>query len=87
MKSTLELPNDLVHEIKLQAVNEGRELKEVFTDLLRKGFGHDSEEVSLAKPSRQKIALPLFPSAPDASAARMTVEQLIALEYETIEST
>ena len=84
MKTTLELPNDLVREIKLQAVNEGRKLKEVIADLLRRGLGQESEKAALAQPRRQNIPLPLFPSAPDAPAARMTVEQLVALEHETL---
>ena len=84
MKTTLELPNDLVREIKLQAVNEGKKLKEVIADLLRRGLGQDSEKSALAQPRRQNIALPLFPSAPEAPAMRMTVEQLVALEHETL---
>lgn len=84
MKTTLELPNDLVREIKLQAVNEGRKLKEVVADLLRRGLGQDSEKAALAQPRRQNIPLPLFPSASDAPAARMTAEQLVALEHETL---
>ena len=84
MKTTLELPNDLVREIKLQAVNEGRTLKEVIADLLRRGLGQDSEKAALAQPRRQNISLPLFPSAPDAPAARMTVEHLVALEHGTL---
>ena len=38
MKTTVDLPNDLVREIKLRAVNEGRKLKEVVTELLRFGL-------------------------------------------------
>ena len=35
MKTTLDLPSDLVREIKLRAVHEGRKLKDVAADLLR----------------------------------------------------
>lgn len=80
----MELPNDLVREIKLQAVNDGRTLKEVIADLLRRGLGQDSEKAALAQPRRQNISLPLFPSVPDAPAARMTVEHLVALEHGTL---
>jgi len=31
MKATVDPPNDLVREIKLRAINEGRKLKEVVT--------------------------------------------------------
>jgi hypothetical protein len=84
MKTTLELPNDLVREIKLQAVNEGRKLREVIADLLRRGLGQDPEKAALATPSRQHIDLPLFPCAPDAPAARMSMEELIAMEHTTL---
>lgn len=38
MKTTLDLPNDLVHEVKLRALHEGQELKDAVADLLRKGL-------------------------------------------------
>src|SRR5882724_7863117 len=38
MKTTLELPDELVKEIKLRAVHEGKKLKDVVADLLRKGL-------------------------------------------------
>jgi hypothetical protein len=79
MKTTIDLPNDLVREIKIRAVNEGRNLKEVVTDLLRSGLG---QGVSLPPPSpkKGKIVLPLFPCSPTAPASRMEIDALIALE-------
>ncbi len=38
MKTTLDLPDDLVKEIKLHAVNEGKKLKDAMAELLRKGL-------------------------------------------------
>ena len=38
MKTTVDLPADLVKEIKLLAVGEGKKLEEVVTDLLRQGL-------------------------------------------------
>jgi hypothetical protein len=38
MKTTLELPDDLVTEIKLLAVHEGKKLKDAVADLLRQGL-------------------------------------------------
>jgi hypothetical protein len=38
MKTTLELPDDLVTEIKLLAVQEGKKLKDAVADLLRQGL-------------------------------------------------
>jgi hypothetical protein len=38
MKTTLDLPDALVKQVKLRAVSEGRRLKDVVADLLRKGL-------------------------------------------------
>ena len=38
MKTTLELPDDLIKDIKLRAIHEGKKLKNAIADLLRKGL-------------------------------------------------
>ena len=38
MKTTLDLPDDLVKEVKLCAIHEGKKLKNAVADLLRKGL-------------------------------------------------
>ena len=38
MKTTLNLPDDLVKEVKLRAVNDGMKLQDAVADLLRKGL-------------------------------------------------
>ena len=38
MKTTLELPDDLVKDIKLRAIHEGMKLKDAVAQLLRKGL-------------------------------------------------
>jgi plasmid stability protein len=38
MKTTLDLPDDLVKLVKLRALQEGRKLKDAAADLLRKGL-------------------------------------------------
>jgi hypothetical protein len=80
MKTTVDLPNDLVREIKLRAVNEGRKLKEVVTDLLRFGLEQGASLSKAPYPQKGKIAIPFFPSPPDAPASKMSVDALIALE-------
>ena len=47
MKTTLDLPSDLVQEIKLRAVNEGRTLKDVAADLLRSALAPAPKSSSL----------------------------------------
>jgi hypothetical protein len=80
MKTTFDLPNDLVREIKLRAVNEGRKLKEVVTDLLRFGLEQGAPFSKASAPQKGKIAIPFFPTSPDAPAAQMNIDALIALE-------
>jgi plasmid stability protein len=38
MKTTLELPDELMREIKIRAVHERKKLKDAITELLRKGI-------------------------------------------------
>jgi plasmid stability protein len=38
MKTTLDLPDSLVKQIRLRAVREGRKLKDAVADVLRKGL-------------------------------------------------
>lgn len=84
MKTTLDLPNDLVREVKLRAVNEGKKLKDVISDLLRQGLGHPAPTVEGVTARRGTIDLPLFPSSPDAPARRMSLDALVAAEHETL---
>ena len=43
MKTTVELPDSLMREVKLRAVYEGRKLKDVVADLLRRGLDAPDE--------------------------------------------
>lgn len=56
MKTTLDLPDDLVRQIKLRAVHDGRKLKDAMADLLRKGLRPGASRTS-AKPNRVKLPL------------------------------
>ena len=84
MKTTFDLPPDLVREVKLRAVHEGRKLKDVAEELLKRGL--NSEKTSRTVPTATKgtIKLPLFPSPKTAPASRMTTAELLALEQETL---
>lgn len=82
MKTTLDLPPELVREMKLRALHQQRKLKEIAEEALRRGLGLSANlpEHSL----KTKIKFPLFESAPQAPASAMTAEQLIALEQEIL---
>ena len=57
MKTTLDLPGELVREIKLHAVHEGRKLKDAVADLLRKGLAADA---AAGRPRVRRVKLPLI---------------------------
>ncbi len=56
MKTTLDLPPELVREIKLRAVHEGRKLKDITAELLKKGLKAGSARKT-ARPRRVKLPL------------------------------
>lgn len=84
VKTTLDLPNDLIREVKLRAVNEGKKLKDVISDLLRQGLGQPPATLTGVTARRGRIDLPLFPSSPKAPARRMSLDDLVAAEHESL---
>lgn len=56
MKTTLDLPDDLMRAVKIRAVNENRKLKDAIADLLKRGL---SQESSPPKKVRKRVKLPL----------------------------
>ena len=42
MKTTLELPDELMREVKIRAVHEHKKLKDIVAELLRKGIAASS---------------------------------------------
>jgi plasmid stability protein len=55
MKTTLDLPDDLVKEVKLRAVHEGRKLKDEMADLLRKGLAAGNGAPTVVKADRRML--------------------------------
>lgn len=88
MKTTLDLPDELVREVKLRAVTQGRTVKDLVADLLSRGLGLMPLERSAVPRAGSRVeigeqGLPLIRCAPDAPASRMSPEDLLALEQET----
>ena len=88
MKTTIDLPDDLLREVKLRAVLEGRTVKALVTDCLRQALGILPKNAvdDLADPSSLVQTgvngLPVVRCAPDAPATLMSVEELLQLEQE-----
>ncbi len=83
MKTTRDLPTDLVHKIKLRALNEGLKRKDVVADLIRRGLGRDDASPAMS-PQKGNLDLPLFPTAADAPASHMTIGEIIAAEQQSL---
>jgi hypothetical protein len=77
MKTTLDLPDNLMREIKIQAAKENRKLKDVIADLLRRGLSRKT----LKRPAvRYRVKLPLVRCAHEASSdEEMTPERVASI--------
>jgi plasmid stability protein len=82
MKTTLELPDDLMRKIRIRAAQGDRKLKDVVTELLRRGLAQAEAEAETAG-SRHRVKLPLFKGRPAAAGQEATpdvVKQILADE-------
>lgn len=87
MKTTLDLPDEIVREMKLRAVVQGRTLKELVADLLRQGLGMGQRPPLERPPAGSMVeidenGLPVIRCRADAPASRMPVEALLQLEQQ-----
>jgi plasmid stability protein len=80
MKTTIDLPEDLVREMKFRAVREGRKLRDVAEEVFRRGL---AAPASPSKPSeRRRVKLPIIPSQPGAKPFDLSGDRLLELELE-----
>jgi len=83
MKTTLDLPADLVREMKLRAAQRGCKVEEVAAELLKRALA-PGKAISAPSATKGTIKLPLFPSPEIAPASRMSTVELLALEQKTL---
>lgn len=84
MKTTIDLPADLVRTVKIRAIEENRKLKDMVAELLRRGLAQSPQEGSARR--RSRVQLPLVRTAHEARPdEEMTPERVAAvlLEEET----
>ena len=80
MKTTVDLPGELVREIKLRALRDGRKLKDAVTELLRRGLAAKAAENVEGAARKKKVKLPLIKCRHAAEAAtEMTPERIANL--------
>ena len=88
MKTTFDLPDDLVKEVKYRAVRDGKKLRETVAELLRSGLTAGPPPAKTARPSvgsDPNTGLPLIESAPGAALARMNADEIYTLIHATQE--
>lgn len=88
MKTTFDLPDDLVREVKLRAVVQGRTVKALVAEFLRQGLGMAAPKRPEKPPAGSLVeigetGLPVIRCRSDAPAVRMDVGELLKLEQET----
>ncbi|MDZ7939141.1 MAG: hypothetical protein U5M53_13045 [Rhodoferax sp.] len=91
MKTTLDWPDDLVRELKLRAVMQGRTLRDLAADFLRQGLGMAAQRQATQLPPDSPIRInengfPVFRGGDNAPAQHMTLEQLLQLEQDALYS-
>jgi plasmid stability protein len=90
MKTTLDLPDELIRAVKLRAVGQGRPMKELVADMLRQGMGiaTASQSKPLDKASLVQITasgLPVARCRPDAAATQASLADLLQLEQQALQ--
>jgi hypothetical protein len=92
VKTTVELPDELVRAVKLRAVSEGRRLKDTLAELIRRGLDAEEEPGAQGQrpgPEVRRVHLPLVACAHRARPAtemtpERTAEVLLAQEAEAV---
>jgi plasmid stability protein len=60
VKTTIDLPDELVRALKIRAVQENRKLKDMVADLLRRGLAAEAGQPTSV---RERVRLPLVQCA------------------------
>src|SRR5690349_19380117 len=79
MKTTLNLPDDLMRAVKIRAVEENRKLQDMVADLLRRGLAAEPVAMTI----RHRVKLPLIQCARSAAPGEeITPERAAAILLE-----
>lgn len=65
MKITLDLPDDLMRAVKIRAAEEGRKMKDVVAEFLRRGLA--KQETNTGKSAAARVQLPLIKATGEAT--------------------
>ena len=87
MKTTLDLPDHLMRQVKQRALQQGRPIKELVADYIRQGLHGPAP---LPQPTKREVlevdaeGLPLFRSDPQIKRHPIDVATALRLEQETL---
>lgn len=81
MKTTLEIPDDLMREIKIRAAREDRKLKDLVAELLRRGLA-ETENQPPAATIRHRVKFPLVEGTPAPPGQELTPERIAEILIE-----
>ena len=94
MKTTLDLPDDLILQAKLRAVVQGRTLRDLMADFIRQGLGLSPSGSTAPLPAGVESAIeigsngiPVFKTKPNAErkTTQASIEELLALERQVLD--
>lgn len=83
MKTTLDLPANLMREMEFRAAQRGCRVEDLAAELLKRGLAA-GKVISTSPATKGTIKLPLFPSPQTAHASLMNTAELLALEQKTL---
>lgn len=88
MKTTIDLPDELIRQAKLRAVIEGRTLKELIADFMRQGLGLEAAPKPLAVSASKMVVVddfgfPTVQCSADPPASLMSIEELLRLDQQS----
>ena len=100
MKTTLDLPDDLIRQAKLRAIVQGRTLRDLMADFIRQGLGLVPSDLNAklqSSPQDDSVieigsnGIPVFRCLPDTDmnaskkARQASIQELLALEQQILD--
>lgn len=83
MKTTIEIPDEVMRMIKIKAVKEGYKIKDLVTLLLKNALA--SSEKTATPPQKGNLAFPLVQCRPNAPITKMSAEEVYKLMHKVLE--
>ncbi len=87
MKTTLDLPDDLMREMKIRAATQGKKLKDVMADTLRSGLFPAIPSQPANRPiimTDPELGHRVVKGPPNPPILKMTIEEILELEQDTL---